>query len=104
MCIKEKMYAMAMDMLNSVTDLNVIEKYYAKFAKKYSKRYFVIYGKALEKFIRSKSGKDHYIRVSEHLAKIKGIPDTEYDYDRLFRRIKSHNAGKRLLMKTLKGR
>ena len=35
-------------MLNSVTDLNVIEKYYAKFAKKYSKRYFVIYGKALE--------------------------------------------------------
>ena len=104
MCIKEKLYEMATDMLNSVTDLNVIEKYYAKFAKKYSKRYFVIYGKALEKFIRSKSGKDHYIRVSEHLAKIKGIPGTEDDYDRLSRRIKSHNAGKRLLMKILKGR
>lgn len=98
-CLKESMRNKAMELLESAGGVGEFEKFHVKLAKKYPERYRTAYGAALEKFVMSRSGKDHYERVAEHLAKIRAISGDECED--LAKRIRKQNPGKRLLAKML---
>ncbi len=96
-CLNEGMRGKAMDMLESAGGVTTFYKFHAKLVKKEPERYVAAYCRAVEKFAKGNSGKDHYQRVAGHLIKIRETPGSDDEYNKTVKRITRKGAAKRHL-------
>ena len=103
LCIKEDMHEKAMGVLEAAADIELLASYRSKMARKIPERYAECYADLLFRFAGSKSGKDHYKRVQNHLSALKELPGGGGDgrYESLLGRIRKEYSGRRTLIKEL---
>ncbi len=99
--LKGGMAGDAMDLLESLGDVELFAAYRTKMAKGYPDRYIAAYGEHARRFAKSRTGRDHYERVRKHLASIKAIPGSGDRYEGLMRHIRLDNHNKRVLLKIM---
>ena len=93
----------AMNLLESLDDVDLFAAYRTKLAPAYSGRYFAAYGTLIRRFAKSTTGRDHYERVCRHLASIKAIPGEDRLYEELILNIRHENSGRRVLLELIRG-
>lgn len=103
LCMKEDMPDKAMDVLESAADMELLASYRTKMARRRPQRYAACYAGLLLRFVGSKSGKEHYGRVRDHLDALKELPDGGGHYQSALDRIRERYAGRRALIKELSG-
>ena len=101
-CIKNGPIEKVINILENSNDVWMFKKYSKKVRKRNSELYAISYGKALVVFASGKSGKDHYIRVTEHLDTMSKMSVSESIIVDIITHIISKNKNKRLLVDMLK--
>ena len=89
----------AMDLLESLGDIELLAEYRTKLARAYPGRYLAAYGAAIRGFARSRTGKDHYGRVRRHLEGIRAVPGD--GYADLLRLVRQDNSNRRVLLRII---
>ena len=89
----------AMDLLESLGDIELLAEYRTRLARTYPGRYLAAYGSAIRSFARSRTGKDHYVRVRRHLEGIRTVPGD--GYGELLRLVRRENSNRRILLRTI---
>lgn len=100
--VKEGMHEKAIDALEKIDNHDMCAKYLSKLAKKSPTRYFQLYGGTIQRFTKSKTGKDHYHKVMKHVENIRTIPDSEELFAKFIKSLKTNNASRRILIAMLK--
>ena len=99
--VKEGMHQKAIDSLETLDNHDMYATYLSKLAKKSPIRYFELYGRTIQRFTKSKTGKDHYLKVMRHLENIQTIPVSEEMFAKFIKSLKTNNTNRRILIKML---
>ena len=100
--VKEGMHQKAIDSLERLDNHDMYAVYLPKLAKKSPIRYFELYGRTIQRFTKSKTGKDHYLNVIKHLENMQTIPGSEEMFAEFIKSLKTNNASRRILIRMLK--
>lgn len=99
--VKEGMHQKAIDSLETLDNHDMYATYLSKLAKKSPTRYFELYGRTIQRFTKSKTGKEHYLKVMKHLENIQTIPGSEEMFAEFIKSLKTNNASRRILIRML---
>lgn len=100
--VKEGMHQKAINSLEILDNHDMYAVYLPKLAKKSPIKYFELYGRTIQRFTKSKTGKDHYLKVMRHLENIQTIPNSEEMFTKFIKSLKTDNANRRILIRMLK--
>lgn len=98
MYIREGMHEDAMDAVEGAHSLDVYDAFRPRLARKDHRRYFEAYGREIQEFAASRTGRDHYTRVREHLLNIRKIPRCEDAYGELLGKMRRVHSGRRVFL------
>ena len=98
MYIREGMHEDAMDAVEDAHNLDMYNKFRTRLARRDHRRYFESYGREIQRFAASRTGRDHYNRVREHLLNIRKISRCRDAYNELLGEMCRVHATRRILL------
>jgi len=101
MYMREGMYGDAMEAVEAADTLDIYHEFRPRLARRYGARYFGAYGRKILEFAASRTGRDHYSKVKDHLVWLREIPGCGEAFDTLLGDMRAAHPGRRLLLKTV---
>lgn len=101
MYLREGMHEEAMGTVEAADTLDMYHEFRSRLARRYGARYFGAYGRKILEFAASRTGRDHYSKVKDHLMRLREIPGCGEAFDTLLAEMRAAHPGRRLLLKTV---
>lgn len=96
--LKNYMASEAMKLLEQLNDINLFEAFRTKLSRRYSSKYFAIYGACIIHNAGVKNNKKHYQNIQRHITSLKAIPGADAKIASIVDTIKKQNPKKRTLL------
>ena len=101
MYLRESMHEEAMEAVEAADRLEIYHEFRPRLARRYGSRYFGAYGRKILEFTASRTGRDHYSKVKDHLMRLREIPGCGDAFDTLLEEIRAAHPGRRLLLEAV---
>ncbi|MCE2508462.1 MAG: SWIM zinc finger family protein [Nitrosopumilaceae archaeon] len=99
MYLREGMRDEAMEAVEAADMLDIYHEFRPRLARRYGARYFGAYGRKIREFAASRTGRDHYSKVRDHLTWLRETPGCGEAFGALLEDIRAAHPGRRLLLK-----